>query len=76
VTAILNALMALDRSLDNLENAAMDTEHKAAKYQHDLFNSVSTANGNGHAHNGFDPAFLAGRLDIAIERVEQMLREG
>lgn len=74
MSAILNALMALDRSLDNLEGAALQTERKAMRlHQQDLFNGASAmANGRGK----IDPSMIAGKLDIAIERVEQMLREG
>lgn len=75
MSAILNALMALDQSLDNLESAALQSERKASRlHQQDLFNGLS-ASANG-SRLGIDPAMLAGKLDIAIERVEQMLREG
>lgn len=65
MTAILNALTALNQSLDKLETAAVEQEQKVLRaHQQDLFNSA------------IDPALLAQKLDIAIERVEQVLREG
>lgn len=76
MTAIINALTALNQSLDNLEAAAVQQEQKAIKIQQqDLFNGASaTANGNGHYN--IDPALIASKLDVTIERIEQILREG
>ena len=79
MTAILNALTALNQSLENLEIAAATQEQKALKLQQqDLFNgSAMSANGsNGNGHYSVDPAILAKKLDITIERIEQVLREG
>jgi len=73
VTAIINALVALDQSLNGLESAAFEQQRKTVKaQQQDLFNGASThANGNS-----IDRAMLAGKVDMAINKLEQMLREG
>ncbi len=80
MTAIATAISALNQSLDNLESAAIEQEQKALKLQQqDLFNGAPATNGNGaNGHNGMgiDPAVLAQKLDVTIERVEQILREG
>lgn len=74
MTNILEALNKLDQSLGHLENACEKQERavsaqKAAapmSSQHDLFGGAQQ----------IDPAFLAQKLDVAIERVETVLREG
>ena len=83
MTAILNALSVLNQSLEKLENAAIEQEQKTLQLQQqDLFGGAPAQNGakNGHGDvNGFpvvDPAILAQKLDVTIERVEQILREG
>lgn len=77
MTAIVNALINLNQSLENLESAAVEQEQKALKLQQqDLFGAAARPkNGNGH-HFAVNPAVLAQKLDITIERVEQILREG
>ncbi len=78
MSAILNALSVLDRSLGNLEDAAIAQEQKALKLQQqDLFNGATNGyESNGNGHMNVDPAVLAQKLDITIERIEQVLREG
>lgn len=63
MTDILKALAALNRSLENLESAAHEKKRKIAN-QRDLFGGMSGS------------ALLAKKLDVAIERVQQVLREG
>ncbi|MCB9991828.1 MAG: hypothetical protein H6867_10770 [Rhodospirillales bacterium] len=68
MTAILDALTALNTSLDKLEIAAAQQEQKTLQtQQQDLF---------GGGYNMIDPAILAQKLDVTIERIEQVLREG
>ncbi len=79
MTAIVSALSALSQSLENLETASSLQEEKALKLkQQDLFNGNSaTANGNdANGHMTIDASVLAQKLDVTIERVEQILREG
>ena len=73
MTNILEALTKLDQSLGHLETACEKQEHavstrrlSAGTSQHDLFGGAQQ----------IDPAFLAKKLDVAIERVETVLREG
>jgi hypothetical protein len=80
VSAIQTALNELNSKLIKLE-AAVDTqekksaEHKQAVQQHqqDLF-TAKAVNGNGKY--AVDPAVLAGKLDMAIDKVEKILKEG
>ena len=64
MTGIIDALTTLNQSLQNLETAAAQQPKAPAGGQSDLF-GVS-----------IDPSVIARKLDITIERVEQMLREG
>ncbi len=80
MTVILDALAILEQSLEKLESAAVAQEQKALQMQQqELFAASSAANGhtngNGH-HIAIDPAILAQKLDVTIERIEQVLREG
>ncbi|PJB71186.1 MAG: hypothetical protein CO093_05895 [Alphaproteobacteria bacterium CG_4_9_14_3_um_filter_47_13] len=66
--AIFDALNALNQSLQNLEAIAAEQEKKAYKIgQTDLFSGTRTS---------LDPALIAQKLDITIERVEKLLAEG
>ncbi len=78
--AIQTSLTQLGRAVENLETSVsvaevnIDATVKAAKSsQHELFSAPSKATSNS---NGIDPKILAGRLDSAIEKVEQILRQG
>jgi hypothetical protein len=80
---IQQALGQLFQTLEHLEAAAGRQEHKAMQIQQqDLFNTrASNGNGNGKVNGkktqyAVDPALLAQRLDVAIEKIEQVLREG
>lgn len=78
MTAIVNAISALNQSLEKLESVASDKEKVLKASQQDLFNNGSHANGvaNGNSSSiAIDPAVLAKKLDVTIERVEQLLRE-
>lgn len=72
---IEQALSGLTQALDNLERAAAVQEQKILKIrQQELFNG--NANGGKNGYNiGVDPALLAQRLDVAIEKVEKVLAE-
>lgn len=77
MSALLEAIAMLEQSVDGLERAAKKVQTRMVEInqngvQHDMFAaSVSTT------HVGaIDPAVLARKLDIAIERVEQVLKEG
>ncbi|MCB9989056.1 MAG: hypothetical protein H6868_06960 [Rhodospirillales bacterium] len=67
MSALLNVLDQLDQSVSALEDSANIAQERAARGgQTDLFGGAPA----------LDPAVLAQKLDIAIERVEQVLREG
>ncbi len=90
MSAIINSLSKLDVALGRLEDAAVKQQQQvkavraaAAVPQHDLFNGAPVSNGNGRlavlASNGrrpADSAVIAKKLDKAIERIEQVLKEG
>jgi hypothetical protein len=73
---IQNALGGLWQALENLDKAAGKQEQKALKIrQQELFGNprAAAAPANGIK---IDPALLSQRLDLAIEKIEQVLREG
>lgn len=70
MSAIRSALSDLNTMIEKLESKVALQEEKAQD-QHELFEK-NPANGN----IGIDPALLAQKLDVTIERVEQILREG
>lgn len=85
MSAIVESLNQLNAALERLETAALQQQEQKRQApksnQQDLFGSASSARSEGAANiNGsvvsIDPALLAKKLDIAIERVEQVLREG
>ena len=77
MTAIASAISALSQSLENLESAASAQEQKALKLQQqDLFNAKPVNGNSSNGHHMVDPAILAKKLDVTIERIEQVLREG
>ncbi|WP_235068275.1 hypothetical protein [Micavibrio aeruginosavorus] len=79
-TAILNALSGLDDVIDRLEQnmARREKETKSAvskkSGQPDLF-SVPQPRTSGTVVT-LDSAVLARKLDVAISRVEELLKEG
>jgi len=78
VSAIVESLNQLNQALEKLETAAAQQEQKALKIrQQDLFGqAAANVSGNGVKKHLVDPAILAQKLDVAIERVEQVLKEG
>ena len=77
MATIQQALGHLYYSLENLEVATRAQEQKALQIQQqDLFNS--RAGNIRPPANDFtiDPAILAKKLDSAIDKIEQVLREG
>lgn len=78
MSAILQAVSRLNVAVGNLEKAAVVTQEKsrasgkkAGAAQIDLFSAPANQRGKYVA----DPAALARKLDVAIEKVEQILRE-
>lgn len=78
MSAILQAVSRLNNAVSNLETAAAAQAKsraaagkKTAAAQIDLFASPANQRGKYVA----DPAALARKLDVAIEKVEQILRE-
>jgi hypothetical protein len=89
VSEIKQALGRLSASLDNMEAAARHVQGRVQKLQvkgatgvpqRDLFAVAQQGAMNGTTgqveYLTFDPTILARKLDIAIEKVEQVLREG
>ena len=77
MSAILQSLTELNSAIEQLETVAVQQEQKVLKVkQQDLFDKNKAANGNSGGMNGIDPSILAQKLDITIERIEQVLREG
>jgi signal recognition particle receptor subunit beta len=82
VSEIINALKRLNQSLEKLESAAVEQENRVLQInQQDLFSAgAPPVNQNAtteEAASGYavDPALVARKLDLAIEKVEKLLRE-
>lgn len=82
MSVILQTLSQLDAALQKLEFAAQQQGRNAPKTsQQDLF-MLAASNGNRkqgvftNGKNVIDVTALVSRLDTAIERVEQVLKEG
>ncbi len=77
MSSIQQALGKLFQSIETLDAASLDCEQKILKgNQQDMFNSTAEGVVNGNGHLAIDPSILAQKLDVTIERVEQILREG
>lgn len=72
--AIKTSLSRLDQAVGQLESAVVSTEKKAKAPQTDLF-GVAAGSQKASVANDVDPKVLANRLDNAISKVEQILRE-
>jgi hypothetical protein len=86
-TILQDALKELDSSVDRIEQAVTQKLQKHEESQHDLFavNTAHAANkeavqnrdvANTNDVQDVDPAAVARKLDKAISRVEQVLKEG
>jgi len=77
LSALQQALDKLNGSLSNLESSVGSLEQTLAGEQRDMFGVPTASNENVTETNGqaIDAALVAQRLDIAIERVEQVLSE-
>ena len=73
MSAIKQALEHLNSSLQNLENSLSGFEKSLTGTQRDMFGGPPPSNEN--TCNGVDAAVVAKRLDIAIEKVEEILSE-
>lgn len=75
VSEIIRALNRLNEALEALEQAAAEQEMRTRKSkQHDLFGlGRASAAKQGKS---IDADLFAKRLDVAIEKVEHILREG
>ena len=73
MSAIRQALEKLNGSLQNLESSVTGLENNLAGEQRDMFGHPPASNEN--TNGAIDAALVAQRLDIAIERVEQVLSE-
>ncbi len=72
MSALQQALEKLNGSLNNLETSVTGLESNLAGAQRDMFGHPPASNENDTA---IDTALVAQRLDVAIERVEQVLSE-
>lgn len=77
MSALQQALEKLNGSLQNLESSVTGLEHNLAGEQRDMFGHPVASNENATDMDGtvINTAMVAQRLDIAIERVEQVLSE-
>jgi len=73
VSVIQNALIELNAKLESLEEVAASHEARAAR-----IGDAAIVNGNGKSNGKhvIDSVMFAQKLDVAIERIEQVLREG
>lgn len=75
MSEITDAIRRLNSALDHLEVVAGQQEQKIVQLQQqDLFGEGASPQANGHY--GVDPTVIARKLDSAIAKVEQVLREG
>lgn len=72
MSAIKQALIRLNGSLQNLENSIANAENTPQGGQRDMFGAHNPAPSN---QNDVNVALVAQRLDIAIEKVEEILSE-
>ena len=77
MSVLQEALNKLNSSLNHLESSVGTLETNLAGEQRDMFGHPKASNENDTDINGtaIDAALVAQRLDIAIERVEQVLSE-
>lgn len=75
MSALQQALEKLNGSLNNLESSVTGLEHNLAGQQRDMFGHPAPSNENETNGATIDAAAVAKSLDIAIERVEQVLSE-
>ncbi len=78
--AIRASLQKLNNAVQHLETAVVSVDSRKAKSgksapQDDLFSTASSAKGPSNVNN-LNVRQLAGRLDAAINQVEQILKEG
>lgn len=73
MSAVKQAMSKLDYVVAKLEGSVEGLEQTLAGQQRDMFSAPSASNGNGQHPQG---AVMAQRLDNAIEKVEQLLKEG
>lgn len=81
MSALRNALFQLEDKIGNLEDAARKQEKRSrvwAGRQSDLFGTTQAkaAAGGEMGQLIVDPVLLTRKIDTAIEKVEQLLREG
>lgn len=81
MSAIRNALEKLNGSLQNLEKSVSTFErnaHLPKGAQHDMFSNPEKPKrepSNENSTEGLNVSLMAQRLDIAIEKVEEILSE-
>ena len=68
MSEIMKSIGRLTEALNYLEAASQQEQQKLILQQQDLFGGDNVV--------ALDPAVIAKKLDVAIERVEQILQEG
>lgn len=79
VSAVRSALAQLEGKVAGLEEMVRKQEKRVQtglSRQSDLFNAKPANVNSGAAAAAIDQSALARKLDMAIEKVEQLLREG
>lgn len=72
MSSIRNALENLNAMVEQLETNVAEQEVRVQEQQ-ELFEKQAA---NGNNDSGIDPELLARKLDVTIEQVEQLLKEG
>ena len=77
MSAIKSALIKMNTAIDRLDGAVGGIEETLAGQQRDMFVSNNANQNGGAATNGHavDSAVLAQKLDSAIGKVEEILKE-
>ena len=73
MSALRQALDKLDNAVGKLEGSINSYDQSVEGRQTDMFGGAAISNGNANAN--VNAAFVAQKLDSAIEKVEHLLKE-
>lgn len=76
MSAVRQAIAILSRAVDNLESSVGHVEQALTGKQRDMFAMPARAPEGVANSNDLDAELVARKLDSAIERIEQALKEG
>lgn len=75
MSAVRSSIENLHNAIMRLDSALTDLEENRKGEQRDMF-AAPASNENGSDDNSADNSVIAKRLDNAIEKVEQLLKDG